>query len=205
MGGDDNEHAGRDHCVHDARLSEHSDDADGSAHQRDEDRARGSVPVTRDGGGGGQRDGFREGLRWPVRLGPGDPGHGTIGVLLRLHCHTHTGRCASPEVRRQVHRGLRPHVHGHADPVHAHRGAHGLQAPDGFAFRRRIRRSKVASAVCPLTIAAYSTGPMANSTNGCESPNDGRHFGFFFGGDGQTVKRVCCLIPKKIFVLLEII
>lgn len=28
---------------------------------------------------------------------------------------------------------------------------------------------------------------------------------FFGGGDGQTVKRVCCLIPKKIIFLLEII
>lgn len=155
MGGDDDEHAWRDHCVHDARLSEYSVDADGSARQRDEDRARRGVPVT---GGGGKRDGFRGGLRSPVRLGPGDPGHGIVGVLLRLHCHTHTGQFAGPAVRRQVHCGLRPYVHGHVDPVHAHRGAHGFQASDGFAFRRRIRRSKVALVVCPLLIAANRPG-----------------------------------------------
>jgi len=91
-------------------------------------------------GGRGTGAGARARRTPAVRLGRGDTGRGSVGVLLRLHTHAPARWRTVAEVWRQAHHGLWHTVHGHIHADDAVRGAHRVQAADHPAVHRRTRR-----------------------------------------------------------------
>lgn len=144
MDNDCDGYVGRVDGVYDAWLSEHNNDSDGDAcgieHQKS---TFGYLSYTR-GSEDEQRDyvrGFR--LQRSVRVGRRDSGYDNVRVLLRVHYHPHSGWLAGTKFWRQIHHGLCVIIHIHTNAADAHRCTYGINASDGIAFHRRIRRSNL--------------------------------------------------------------